>query len=111
MTFFFADPRKGALHFLPVIQFSDQALVIAAANLVRKKDAFGMNRNYRILLPRQAIPVSACKGGKNMPLSSLMKTVKLREKKCTLKCPFKHVRNLTVSESTQDYKVAMACRY
>lgn len=70
-----------------------------------------MNRNYRILLPRQAIPVSACKGGKKMPLSSLMKAVKLRENKCTLKYPFKYVRNLTVSESTQHYKVAMACRY
>lgn len=46
-----------------------------------------------------------------MALSSLMKAVKLRENKYTLKYPFKYVRNLTVSESTQHYKVAMACRF
>lgn len=42
-----------------------------------------------------------------MPLSSLVKAVKLKENKCTLK----YVKNLTVSEFTQNYKVAIACRY
>lgn len=42
-----------------------------------------------------------------MPLCSLVKAVKLKENKYTLK----YVRNLTVSEFTQHYKVAMAYRY
>lgn len=37
---------------------------VAVAKLVIYEDAFGMSRNYRIWLPRQAIPVSACNGAK-----------------------------------------------
>jgi len=114
MTRFFADPQKGALHFLPVLQLPDQALVIAAANLVS-------DTGRKTLLAWREITGFCCQGKqfqfqhakkeKNMPLSSLMKAVKLRENKCTLQYPFKYIRNLSVSESTQHYKVAMAYRY
>lgn len=91
---FFADPQKGALHFLQVMQLSDQAFAMAAANLIN-------NIGKETLLVWIKITGFCCQGkqlqfqhakGKNMPLSSLVKAVKPKENKCTLK----YVRNLTV---------------
>lgn len=88
---------------------SDQAFAVAAANLVN-------STGRQTLLTWIKITGFCCQGkqfqfqhakGENMPLSSLVKAVKLKENKCTLK----YVRNLTVSEFTQHYKVAIACRY
>lgn len=91
------------------MQLSDQAFAMTTANLVN-------NTGRKTVLAWIKITGFCCQGkqfqfqhakGKNIPLSSLVKAVKLKGKKCTLK----YVRNLTVSEFTQHYKVAMACRY
>lgn len=91
------------------MQLSDQAFAMAAANLLG-------NTGTKILLAWIKMTGFCCQGkqfrfqhakGRNIPLSSLVKAVKLKENECTLK----YVRNLTVSEFTQHYKVAMACRY
>lgn len=82
---------------------------MAAANLIN-------NTGRKTLLAWIKITGFCCQGkqlqfqhakGKNMPLSSLVKAVKLKENKYTLK----YVWNLTVSEFTQHYKVAMDYRY
>lgn len=91
------------------MQLSDQDFAMVAANLPN-------NTGRKTHLAWIKITGFCCQGkqfrfqhakGKNMPLSSLVKAVKLKENKCTLK----YVRNLTASEFTQHYKVAMACRY
>lgn len=92
------------------MQLSDQAFAMAAANLVN-------STGRKTLLAWIKITGFCCQGKqfqcqdaekrKNMPLSSLVKAVKLKENKCTLK----YVKNLTVSEFIQHYKVAIACRY